>query len=71
MSGKFVLASEAERETLDWGTLGWMSRPATTGARDLVVIDPYRMPSKTERRPAGMLYLRLPRRKSSTPSVSR
>ena len=39
MSGKFVIASAAERETLEWGTLGWMSRPTTTGARDLVVIE--------------------------------
>jgi quercetin dioxygenase-like cupin family protein len=45
MSGKFVLASEAERETLDWGTLGWMSRPAT-GARNLVVIEVDLLPGR-------------------------
>ncbi len=39
MSGKFVISSAAERETLEWGTLGWMSRPTTTGARELVVIE--------------------------------
>jgi quercetin dioxygenase-like cupin family protein len=39
MRGKFVIASAAERETLEWGTLGWMSRPTTTGARELVVIE--------------------------------
>jgi quercetin dioxygenase-like cupin family protein len=46
MSGKFVFSSEAERETLDWGTLGWMSRPATTGARDLVVIEVNLLPGR-------------------------
>ena len=46
MSGKFVFASEVERETLDWGTLGWMSRPATTGARDLVVIEVNLLPGR-------------------------
>lgn len=45
MSGKFVLASEAERETLDWGTLGWMSRPAT-GAANLVVIEVDLLPGR-------------------------
>ena len=45
MSGKFVLASEAERETLDWGTLGWMSRPAT-GAANLVVIEVNLLPGR-------------------------
>ena len=39
MSGKFILASEAEREHLSWGQLGWLSRPATTQAKDLVVIE--------------------------------
>lgn len=39
MSGKFIMASEAEREKLDWGGLAWLSRPATTGAKDLVVIE--------------------------------
>ena len=38
MSGKYVLGAEAERETLSWGTLGWMSRPAL-GAANLVVIE--------------------------------
>ncbi|MBP8294130.1 MAG: cupin domain-containing protein [Caldilineaceae bacterium] len=46
MSGKFVFSSEAERETLDWGTLGWISRPATTGARDLVVIEVNLLPGR-------------------------
>ena len=39
MSGKFIPAAEADREQLDWGALAWLSRPATTGANDLVVIE--------------------------------
>jgi quercetin dioxygenase-like cupin family protein len=37
--GKFISSAGAEREQLDWGELGWFSRPATTKARDLVVIE--------------------------------
>ncbi len=39
MSGKFIPAAEATRETLDWGSLGWCSRPADTGTKGLVVIE--------------------------------
>jgi len=39
MLGKFTATAEVERETLDWGVLGWLSRPSTTGAKDLVVIE--------------------------------
>jgi quercetin dioxygenase-like cupin family protein len=39
VNGRFVISAEAERETLTWGTLGWMCRPAATGAKDLVVIE--------------------------------
>ena len=39
MSGKFIPASQADREQLDWGALAWLSRPETTGAKDLVVIE--------------------------------
>ena len=39
MSGKFVPASEAARQQLDWGSLGWCSRPADTAAESLVVIE--------------------------------
>ena len=39
MSGKFVPASEAVRQQLDWGSLVWCSRPASTGAGNLVVIE--------------------------------
>ena len=39
MSGKFLPETAIERETLDWGTLGWVSRPPSTGAEQLTVID--------------------------------
>ncbi|HUT10976.1 MAG TPA: cupin domain-containing protein [Thermoguttaceae bacterium] len=39
MSGKFVPAAEAVRQQLDWGSLGWCSRPADTSAEKLVVIE--------------------------------
>ena len=39
MRGKFIPAVAAEREKLDWGGLAWLSRPQTTGAKDLVVIE--------------------------------
>ncbi len=39
MSGQFISAAAAQRETLSWGTLGWVCRPASTGAANLVVIE--------------------------------
>ncbi len=30
---------DIEREQLDWGGLGWISRPPSTGARQLTVLD--------------------------------
>ena len=39
MSGKFVHADDIERESLDWGGLGWISRPSSTGAGRLTVLD--------------------------------
>ena len=39
MSGRFITATEAEHEQLEWGTLKWFSRPETTGAKNLVVIE--------------------------------
>ncbi len=38
MNGKFVLATDVEREQLDWGELGWVSRPAI-GAKQIVEIE--------------------------------
>jgi quercetin dioxygenase-like cupin family protein len=39
MTGKFVPSHEAAREQLDWGVLGWLSRPSTTQAKNLTVIE--------------------------------
>lgn len=39
MSGRFTPATEVVRQQLDWGWLGWCSRPAETGAEKLVVIE--------------------------------
>ena len=44
MRGKFVIAAEAERDELDWGSMTWLSRPQTTGAKDLVAIEVNLMP---------------------------
>jgi quercetin dioxygenase-like cupin family protein len=37
--GKFVHGQDIEREQLDWGRMGWISRPSSTGAARLTVID--------------------------------
>lgn len=39
MKGRFVHEGDIEREQLDWGGLGWISRPPSTGARQLTVLD--------------------------------
>jgi len=39
MNGKFTHTSDVERDQLPWGELGWISRPASTGANELVVIE--------------------------------
>lgn len=39
MNGKFITLSERESDVLEWGVMGWLSRPTTTGAKDLVVIE--------------------------------
>lgn len=44
MTGTFVSAGDIVREQLDWGDLGWMSRPSTTGAEHLTVITVELMP---------------------------
>ena len=46
MSKRFVIASETTPEVLDWGRLGWLCNPPTTGARDLTVIDVTLSPGK-------------------------
>ena len=39
MGGTFIANAEVQREQLDWGELGWVSNPPSTGAEQLVVID--------------------------------
>ena len=39
MQGRFIGKAEVERDHLDWGSLAWFSRAATTGAAELVVIE--------------------------------
>ena len=39
MNGKFITSSTMERDQMDWGVMGWASRPATTAAEELVVIE--------------------------------
>ncbi len=39
MNGKFIPAADMERDHPDRGVMGWASRPATTGAKQLVVIE--------------------------------
>lgn len=39
MNGKFILSKEVEREQLDWGELGWISRPPSTQAKHITVIE--------------------------------
>ncbi len=46
MNGKFILASTAEKQNLDWGTFVWISRPAMTGSRNLAVCYVEIAPSK-------------------------
>lgn len=39
MKGVFLPNAIVERDTFDWGTIGWISRPTTTGAAHLAVLD--------------------------------
>ncbi len=39
MNGKFVMREDAQRERLDWGTLGWLCHPPNTGADDLTILE--------------------------------
>ncbi len=43
---KFVLNSETPQETVDWGTLAWLSNPPATGSKQLTVIDVELFPGK-------------------------
>lgn len=46
MDGRFTKTTEVEREQLEWGELGWISRPATTGARQIVAIEVTLLPGQ-------------------------
>jgi quercetin dioxygenase-like cupin family protein len=35
MTGKFVAATDIPSDRLDWGELAWISRPSTTGSRQI------------------------------------
>lgn len=37
--GQFILKTDVDREQLDWGELGWISRPAKTGTSKITVIE--------------------------------
>ncbi len=39
MKGKFITSAQVDREQLDWGELGWISRPSTTGTTDITVME--------------------------------
>lgn len=39
MAGSYITRSTLESDILDWGMMGWVSRPATTGARQLTVME--------------------------------
>lgn len=43
---KFVLNSETPKETVDWGTLAWLSNPTASGSKQLTVIDVELFPGK-------------------------
>jgi quercetin dioxygenase-like cupin family protein len=39
MNGHFIISANVPRQSLDWGTLSWLSHPPATGASQLTVID--------------------------------
>lgn len=46
MNGRFTTTAEVAREQLEWGELGWISRPASTGARQIVAIEVTLLPGQ-------------------------
>jgi len=46
LNGSFVTANKVEREQLDWGELGWITRPSSVGARHLTTIEVTLEPGK-------------------------
>jgi len=39
MAGTFVTRATLVRDDLDWGSMGWLSRPSSTGAGQLTAIE--------------------------------
>jgi hypothetical protein len=39
MRGKFMLKGDVKRDELDFVRLGWLSNPASTGAKQLAVLE--------------------------------
>ena len=39
MSKRFLPSAELERDAPYWGSMAWISRPSTTGAKDLMVAE--------------------------------
>ena len=46
MPGKFILKGDVKRDGLDFMRLGWLSNPASTGARQLTVLEGTFFPGK-------------------------
>jgi len=46
MGGKFVIASENKVDALDWGRIGWVCSPPSTGATQLAIVEGWLFPGK-------------------------
>ena len=46
MTGKFAFISETDHTTLDWGRVGALCNPSSTGAKQLVVLDARLFPGR-------------------------
>jgi quercetin dioxygenase-like cupin family protein len=44
MTGIFRLATDVDREKIEWGVRAWFSLPASTGTKNLVVVEVNLMP---------------------------
>jgi quercetin dioxygenase-like cupin family protein len=39
MNGRFIAQGDIARDSFDWGSIGWVSRPSFTGSTGLCVMD--------------------------------
>ena len=46
MPGRFIIGAEIERLGQEWGSTGWHSRPALTGAEQLAIVEATFLPGK-------------------------